>query len=133
VETTTDTRESISDFTISASLRHSFYWLDISKRHDYIRFMPLLIFTAGTQKYGFNESTSSYIVVNNSDKVEFNRGNASLGNDYKFQPLSLTIYLRPEYSIGKFFIQPQFILDYYFPALEKKLTSLFAVNVGFLF
>jgi hypothetical protein len=114
-------------------VRHSFYWLNISNRNDYIRFSPMLIFSAGTGKYGFNESSASYLVFRNEGKVEYSRGNVSLGNDYNFQPLSMTLYLRPEYSIGKFFIQPQFILDYYFPAVDKNLTAVFAINAGFLF
>jgi hypothetical protein len=50
-----------------------------------------------------------------------------------FQPLSLSFFLRTEYSIGKFFVQPQFMLDYYFPANEKNLSALMSLNIGCIF
>ncbi|MEO5562891.1 MAG: hypothetical protein ABIR18_05635, partial [Chitinophagaceae bacterium] len=131
--TTTLTEESISDFSITASVRHSFYWLDISRRNDYLKFTPMLVITSGTQKYGFNQTTGSYAVTRNSGKVEYNTGNVNLDSKQNFRPLSLTCYLRPEYTLGKFFIQPQVILDYYFPGTEKKFTALFALNGGFMF
>jgi hypothetical protein len=56
-----------------------------------------------------------------------------LDDELKFQPLSLTFYLRSEYSLGKFFIQPQFIVDYYFPASSNNLNTMFSVNAGFIF
>jgi len=43
------------------------------------------------------------------------------------------MYLRGEYSIGKFFFQPQLVLDYYFPADTQNFNALFTVNAGFFF
>ena len=40
---------------------------------------------------------------------------------------------RGEYSIGKFFVQPQFALDYYFPATTDNFSSYFSINVGCMF
>jgi hypothetical protein len=45
----------------------------------------------------------------------------------------LTLYLRSEYTIGKFFIQPQLSLDYYFPSDGKHFTSLLTLTAGFIF
>ena len=59
--------------------------------------------------------------------------NVHLDDQLKFQPLSLTLFLRAEYSIGKFFIQPQFAMDYYFPAKSNNFSTLFSVNTGFMF
>jgi hypothetical protein len=50
-----------------------------------------------------------------------------------FQPLSLTMFLRTEYSIKKFFIQPQVALDYYFPAKTNNFSVLFSLNMGLMF
>jgi hypothetical protein len=124
----------ISDFSVSASLRHNFYWLNLSKHNDYIKFTPLLTCSFGSQKFGFNQ-VSSYTVRNNNTNTGLrnNVRRVTLDDKEQFQPLSLTLYLKPEYSIGKFFIQPQFILDYYFPAKEDNLTVLFSLNAGFMF
>ena len=126
---TTNTQEDISDFSIAGSLRHSFYWRGILKNKDYIKFTPQIAFSAGTQKFGFNRTTSTYPVnVRNSAGLFYNTGDVSVDEKLKFQPLSLSLYLRPEYNIGKFFVQPQFILDYYIPA--GNLTALFSINAG---
>jgi hypothetical protein len=134
VITETNTKESIADFSVNASLRHSFYWLDLSKHNDYIRFTPMVVFSAGTQKFGFNQTSTSFAsTALKTGRIEYNRGNHNLDNNTKFQPLSLTLYLRPEYSIGKFFIQPQLLLDYYFPSTENNFTVIGSISAGFMF
>jgi hypothetical protein len=127
----TTTEESVNDFSLTASLRHDFYWLGVFSSKDYIKFNPQLSFSSGTQKFGFNQTSGTYGVLRNN--VLFNAGNVNLDDKVKFQPLSLTFYLRGEYSIGKFFLQPQMIFDYYFPAESKNLTTLFSINAGFMF
>lgn len=129
-----NTKESVSDFSLQAAVRHDFYWLDVFATKDHIRFTPQLSFTSGTQKFGFNRSSGTYAtVLRTGNNVLFNSENYSLDDKLNFQPLSLTLSLRGEYSIGKFFIQPQFIFDYYFPADSKNFNSLFSLNTGFLF
>jgi hypothetical protein len=134
VVTTINTEEDVADFSLTASLRHSFYWLDLSENKDYIKFTPMIAFESGTQRYGFNQTTGTYAsTVRNTGDVKYNSGNVNLDDKMKFQPLSVTLYLRPEYSVGKFFIQPQVLFDYYFPADSKNFTTLFSVNTGFMF
>ena len=50
-----NTTESVSDFSLLASVRHDFYWLDVMTYNDHIRFTPQVSFTSGTQKFGFNQ------------------------------------------------------------------------------
>jgi hypothetical protein len=129
-----NTHESVSDFSLLFSTRHDFYWLDVFTYNDYIRFTPQINFTSGTQKFGFNQTSNTYIptrVANTS--ALYSSENIYLDDKLDFQPLSLTLYLRGEYSIGKFFIQPQFLIDYYFPATSNNFTTLFSVNLGLVF
>lgn len=129
-----NTTESVSDFSLMASVRHDFYWLDVFGNNDYLRVAPQLTFVSGTQNFGFNQSSTTYVTaIRNANNILYNSDNVFLDDNLLFQPLSLTLFLKTEYSIGKFFIQPQFIVDYYFPAAEKKLNSLFSVTTGFLF
>ena len=129
-----NTEETISDFSLIASLRHDFYWLDVFTYKDHIRFTPQLSFTSGTQKFGFNQSSSTYATtVRTGTNVLFNSENVYLDDQIKFQPLSLTLFLRGEYSIGKFFIQPQLMLDYYFPENADNFNAIFQMNLGFIF
>jgi hypothetical protein len=126
--------ESISDFSMITSLRHDFYWLDILSYKDHLRFTPQLSFISGTQKFGFNQSANTYAtVIRTGANVLYNSENIYLDDRLNFQPLSLTLFLRGEYSIGKFFIQPQLVLDYYFPAADKNFSTLFSFNLGFVF
>jgi hypothetical protein len=126
-----NTTESISDFSIHASVRHDFYWLDVFSNKDHIRFTPQVNFTSGTQKFGFNQKSNTYgTTILNSTNVLYTSENTYLDDQLDFQPLSLSIYLRGEYSIGKFFIQPQFMIDYYFPADQNNLSSFLSLNMG---
>jgi hypothetical protein len=129
-----NTTESVSDFSVMASVRHDFYWLDVFTYNDHIRFTPQFVFSSGTQKFGFNQSSNTYATTIRTGTNElYSSENVYLDDQLKFQPLSLTLFLRGEYSIGKFFIQPQFALDYYFPSSRDNLSALFSINTGFMF
>ena len=129
-----NTKESVSDFSVMASVRHDFYWLDVFTYNDHIRFTPQLAFTSGTQKFGFNQNSSTYTnTTRSSANVLYSTENVYLDNNLNFQPLSATLFLRGEYSIRKFFIQPQLTMDYYFPSSTGNFTTLFSLNMGFMF
>jgi hypothetical protein len=131
-----NTKETVSDFSVMASVRHDFYWLDVFTYNDHIRLTPQVAFTTGTQKFGFNQSSNTYATtLRTGTNVLFSTEDVYLDDKIKFQPLSLTLFLRGEYSIGKFFIQPQFMLDYYFPSfisVKKILTNKRQYN-GYIF
>lgn len=122
--------KSIVDFSVSVSLRHDFYWLDIFSHKDHIRVSPVLSLSGGTQKFGFNQTTGASGPLRVASLLN-NTQNVSL--QQKFQVLSLDLYLRAEYSIGKFFVQPQMLFDYYFPAASDNFMVAFSVNTGFMF
>ena len=127
-------KESVRDLSMMVSVRHDFYRLDIFNNKDHIRFSPQVAFTSGTQKFGFNQSSSTYAtIIRTNSNVLYSTENIYLDDKVKFQPLSLSLYLRGEYSIGRFFIQPQFVLDYYFPSTKDNFTSLFSINAGLMF
>lgn len=129
-----NTRESVNDFNLIASIRHDFYWLNVLSKRDYARLTPQIVFTSGTQKFGFNQTSSTYATVPRTGaNILYNTEKIALDDQLVFQPLSLSTYLKAEYSRGKFFFQPQLIFDYYFPATEKNLTTAFVVNAGVIF
>jgi hypothetical protein len=129
-----NTRESVNDFNLIGSVRHDFYWINVLSKKDYARITPQIVFTSGTQKFGFNQTSSTYATLPRTGaNVLYNTDNIALDDQLVFQPLSLSTYLKAEYSKGKFFFQPQLIFDYYFPAAEKNLTTAFVVNAGVIF
>jgi hypothetical protein len=132
--TRVNSKESISDFSVMTSVKHDFYWLDIFGKNDYIRFTPQLTITSGSQKFGFNQTSNTYgVTKTKGNSILFNSENIYLDDKLNFQPLSAALYLRGEYSFKKFYIQPQLIFDYYFPAAEKNFNAIFSVNIGAFF
>lgn len=131
--TVINTRESVADFSIMLSARHDFYWLDVINTNSFIRLTPQVSFTGGTQSYGFNQTATTYRQNLLNGKNREQSENTNLDDQMKFQPLAVAASLRSELSLGKFFLQPQLALNYYIPAPEKNLSSIFSVNTGFVF
>lgn len=128
------TEEAVSDFSLITSVRHDFYKMDVFSSKDYLRFTPQLVLTSGTQRFGFNQTTNTYArIPRTGTNVLFSSGNVNLDDATNFRVQSSTLFLKTEYAIGKFYLQPQFILDYYFPAEDKNLTTAFVVNAGLIF
>lgn len=129
-----NTQESINDFTVTVSVRHDFYWLDLLGKNYVFRLTPQLMFVSGTQKFGFNQTSSTYLATKgNGKRVMFDSDNVYLDDNVQFQPLSLTAFLKSELSIGKFFLQPQVAVDYYVPADQNNLNLGFLLNAGLIF
>jgi hypothetical protein len=134
VVTTIETEEKVSDFTISTSFRHDFYWLDKLGPRTGLRFTPQLIFTGGTQRFGFNQTSNSYILPRKTNtNVLYSSENVQLDDQTRFQPLSITAFLKAEASWHKLYIQPQLGFDYYLPAKDNNLSTMFVLNVGTTF
>lgn len=129
-----NTKETISDFNVVSSLRHDFYWLNVFGKKDFFRITPQVTFTSGTQQFGFNQTSNSYATVARTGvRVLYNSESVTLDNNLYFQPISLTGFLKSEYSAGKFFVQPQIMFDYYFPAKQNNFLVNWAVNTGVIF
>jgi hypothetical protein len=129
-----NTQETIADLTVTASLRKDFYWLDVLTGNDFVRLTPQIAFTSGTQRFGFNQTTKTYGITSVSGtNVLYNSDEFYLDDQLSFQPLSLSGIIKTEFSKGKFFIQPQFVLDYYFPAKTQNLSTIFSLNAGVIF
>jgi hypothetical protein len=132
--TRVNTLESINDLTVTASIKHDFYWLNVFSKNEYIRLTPQVSFVSGTQKFGINQSSDTYgIVKGTGANILFNSQNSYLDDSRYFQPLSLSGFIKTEYAKGKFFVQPQIMVDYYFPAKENNLGTALLLNTGFIF
>ena len=80
---------------------------------------------------GFNQTSNTYISSSkNNRNVLVNTENNSFDDQFRYQPIALTTFLKAEYKKGKFYIQPQLILDYYLQESDKPLTTAFFVNCG---
>lgn len=131
---TTETTESISDLSLTASAKHDFYWLHVFTKHDYIRLTPQVGLTGGTQKYGLAETNTAYITEKHSNTaIVYDTQKDFISAHSQFQLLLLSSRLRAEYARGIFFIQPQLFFDYYIPETKNNLEVAFVLNAGILF
>jgi hypothetical protein len=126
-----ETNEKINDFSLSLSLRHDFYYLNALLPRSSLRVTPQIVFTSGTQKFGFNQNANTYGIVRATSLNELvSTENQSLDDQLYFQPLSLSGMLRLEWSYKHYFVQPQYVVNYYFPAGNKNFVGLFRLNIG---
>jgi hypothetical protein len=134
-----NTVEQLADFNLTASLRHDFYFLHPFSQKDYFRVTPQVALISGTQQFGFNQMVNNSLQVGKGvglgliSKEQPNSENVVLENTMRFRPLSLAANLTTEYVLDKIFLQPRVMFDYYFPAKENKLTSMFFLKAGLVF
>ncbi|HEX2606017.1 MAG TPA: hypothetical protein VHK91_01515 [Flavisolibacter sp.] len=129
-----NTEENITDINLTLSLRHDFYWMNVLASRDFIRLTPQFVFTSGTQQFGFNQTSNTYGKARlTGNNILYNTEEVYLDNSFYFQPLSLSAYIKTEYSRGKFFLQPQFLIGYYFPAETNNISTAFQLNAGVIF
>ena len=125
-----NTIEKVNDLNLVASVRHDFFFLRVLAS-DRIRFTPQLSFVSGSQRFGFNQTSNSFATLRKTGRsILYNSESVTFDDQFKFQPISLTAFLKTEYAKGKLYIQPQLMFDYYFPASEEKFSAIFSVNVG---
>ncbi len=128
-----NSNETINDFSVTLSVRHDFYKLQVLNKKDYVRISPQIAFVSGTQKFGLNQSSAIYATASGGISNLLNSDNIYLDDKIRFQPLSVSFFLRGEYSIGKFYFQPVLIADYYIPASRDNFSLSFLVNAGVIF
>ena len=132
--TTTTTTENITDISITASVKHDFYWLNVLSKRDYFRVTPQIIATGGTQKFGFAQTNNFYVSNKQSSATFLNSTEKSfITEQSQFQLFSLSARLRTEFSKGIYFVQPQLMFDYYIPETTNRLSTAFVINAGILF
>lgn len=118
--------ESVKDLSMLVSLRHDFDFRDVLFTGDLVSVTPVVVVSAGTQNFGLNTSFSS-----NSKRINnFLPGNQYIKDKTNFDSQSASAIVRVDYSISKFFIQSQFLLDYFLHSADKRLNNAFAVITG---
>ncbi|MBD0299384.1 MAG: hypothetical protein ICV82_03730 [Nitrososphaera sp.] len=132
--THTITTENVSDLSVTVSVKHDFYWLNVLFKKDYFRLTPQISFVSGTQRFGFNQ-VANFFRLDKKSAVSnlYSSKTVTLEDTQKFQPLSLAGFLKSEFSMGKFFLQPTVIFNYYLPGTDNIISTTFNVNTGFIF
>lgn len=119
--------ESVKDLSMLFSLRHNFEWYELLCKKDILTFTPALLLSAGTQNFGLNTSFSSDSKFINNN---FLPGNSYITDVQGFDLQSATLVLRVDYSIGKFYVLPQLLLDYYLHQSDKRFNNVYSISFG---
>ncbi|HYJ37632.1 MAG TPA: hypothetical protein VEV87_03410 [Chitinophagaceae bacterium] len=122
--------ESVRDFATIISLRHDFDFFNLFVRRDGFSITPVLLFTAATQSFGFN---TSYQYSVNAVRANLLPSNQHISDQSSYRPQSFSFILRTDYNIGKFFVMPQFLLDYYIPETDEHLNLGYSITAGINF
>lgn len=125
-----ENEESVRDFAAILSLKHDFDFYDILVKDDGFTITPVFLFTAATQNFGFNTSYSySFTTI----RANLLPSTQNISDNSGFRPQSASLIVRCDYNLGKFFVMPQFLLDYYIPSTDKHLNSAYSLTAGFNF
>lgn len=127
---TVKNEESIHDFAATLSLKYNFTWDDVFSDDDGFTLTPVLLLSGGTQRFGFNTSYSSSSAVIRNNVLPSNQ---QISEQTGFGVQSLSLVIRSDYSIGKFFIMPQVLFDYYLPESDDRFSFAYSVVTGFNF
>jgi hypothetical protein len=125
--------ESVTDFSVTASVRKDFDWYNVLGKHSAITFTPVLMLNSGTQTFGFNTSyTYSFSPVRTNSLPS----NQEISDNSRFALQSTSLVLRGSYLKGKFILQSQVLFDYYLlDAVDEssKLNTVFTLMAGISF
>lgn len=123
--------ESISDFSVTLSVRKDFNWYDVLSTKDNITLTPVLLLNSGTQNFGFNSSYTYTLPT--AIRVNSLPSNSTITDRTQFAAQSFSMVLRGSYMKGKFIIQPQLLLDYYLPEADDRFNTVVSVTAGMSF
>lgn len=118
----------VSDVTASASVRYSWSKRNWLKKEDYLVFMPRLALVSSGQKAEVVNSENNRILGR-----LLNTGFMAQRSVTNFEPQVLALYLSLDYTFGKWYIHPQYYIDYYLHSSDKRSFSSFSVTTGFMF
>jgi hypothetical protein len=124
---TVKNQESVTDFAATASLKYNFSWYEVLHKDDGITFTPVLLFSGGTQRFGFNTSYQSSANVVRNNVLPSNR---QISETTGFGAQSISLVLRGDYSIKKIFIMPQVLFDYYLPDADDRFSIAYSIVAG---
>ena len=129
----------ISSFSLSPYIEHDFTFYTIFSKKDALRFTPQVSLTAAINNYSVSHKSSSQLFMLYTKKHlkklrRFQSSSGSENSKGNFEIQSVGLDLDLNYSIGKFYIEPEIYLDYYLPKTDDKVfTRLYNFNIGITF
>ncbi len=125
----------LSTFSVAASLEHSFLFFNLFSIKDGLSITPQLLLIGGMNTYNISH-TSSLSNFTQFTKIRLSRIRhfQSQANNKDFELQSAGFDLDINYSIGKFYFEPDIYLNYYLPKTkDNRFTQIFNFNTGITF
>jgi len=125
----------IRSFSVAGSVEHSFLFYNLLTVKDGIIITPQFSLISGINKYDMKHSSSlDYYNAYTKKALKRIRHFQSQGNNKNYQLQSLGLDLDVNYSIGKFYFEPDLYLNYYLPNTnDNRFTQIFNFNIGITF
>ena len=132
IDTTTT---NLSSFSFVGSVEHSFTFFNLFSIKDGLILTPRLSLISGINTYKTSH-TSTLANFNAFTKKRLRRIRhfQSQGNNKNYELQSVGLDLDVNYSIGKFYFEPDLYLNYYLPNTnDNRFTQIFNFNIGITF
>ncbi|MDQ6762632.1 MAG: hypothetical protein M3015_08395 [Bacteroidota bacterium] len=132
IDTATTT---ISSFSVAAGIEHDFNFFNLLSKKDGLRLTPQLSIITGINDYSVSNKRSvqlynTYVKRKLKHLKHFQPTTAK--SNYEVQSVGFDLDLN--YTIGKFYLEPEVYLDYFLPATnDKRFTQIFNFNIGITF
>ena len=125
----------ISSFSFSASFEHDFTFYKLLSSNDGLRITPQLSLISGINNYTVSHKSSTQLYnLYTKRKLKRLRRFQSSSEKGKYEIQSLGLDLDLNYSFGKFYIEPELYVDYYFPKTDSEsFTQIYNFNIGITF
>ena len=126
----------ISSFSIAASIEHDFTFYRVLTKKDGLRFTPQLSLISGINNYSVSHKSSVQLfnlyIKRKLTRLRRFQSSSDGGGNFDVQSIGLDLDLN--YSIGKFYLEPEVYLDYYLPKTDDKaFTQVYNFNIGITF
>ncbi|MGC4102288.1 hypothetical protein [Ferruginibacter sp.] len=124
------TDNKVSYFSASVNIEHDFSFYKLFDKDDELDFTPSLILNMGSDQFSQTHTNKIF----DRPRIRKLAGIKKTESTNQFQVQSIAASFDFTYGVGKFFLQPNFYLDYYLPETTgKRFTAIFAVTAGFSF
>jgi hypothetical protein len=128
VTQTTNTK--IRDISTLLSMQHSFDWYG---NKDAFSFTPTLLIVAGTANYGTNLQSTGFFQGPRGNLIPAQNNSTTVTSKDNFKIQSASLIFNATYSVGKFYLQPQVLIDYAFPTTSPQWNAVFNISIGATF
>lgn len=125
----------VSSFSLSASIEHDFKFYEVLAKNDGLRLTPQFSLISGINNYSVSHTSSAQLYnLYTKRKLKKLRRFQSSTDKGKYEIQSVGLDLDLNYSIGKFYIEPEIYLDYYLPKTDgNAFTQVYNFNIGITF